>query len=287
MSAKPHSKVLRSSDGCEIYAEATGHSSRPHVVLIHGVTFSGAVFDDFCRQPELLEELYIVRYDLRGHGRSGMPDSPESHQSKLYADDFMAVVRGFKLSKPVLVGWSKGGTIAVDICANVDPLPISGIFYLSSALSVPRLFAGSGTSHFMSLVMACTDPVTTPAGLLGVVDATFCAPRKPAPPFQLRCMWAGMQAMQTALVRGAIFRRTQDSRKLLEKLEEGLPVYVYYGSHDLLTVGKELEKDLAGKAKDVEVEFVEGAGHALFWEDPEETARVIIRFVKKVQMKRA
>lgn len=57
----PAYKVLKSSDGCEIHAEATGDPSHPHVVLVHGYTLSGAVFDDFCRVP-ILNQLYIVKY---------------------------------------------------------------------------------------------------------------------------------------------------------------------------------------------------------------------------------
>jgi hypothetical protein len=56
----PDSKVLRSSDGCEIYAEATGDRWHPHVVLVHGMTFCGAVFDDLCRLPDMLQNLYVV-----------------------------------------------------------------------------------------------------------------------------------------------------------------------------------------------------------------------------------
>lgn len=46
-----------------------------------------------------------IRYDIRGHGRSGMPTTPEGHASKLYADDFKAVAEAFGLRKPTLIGW--------------------------------------------------------------------------------------------------------------------------------------------------------------------------------------
>lgn len=34
-----------------------------------------------------------VRYDMRGHGRSGKPDSMENYSPQLYANDFLAVSR--------------------------------------------------------------------------------------------------------------------------------------------------------------------------------------------------
>lgn len=54
-------RIVRSSDGEQIYAEATGNPSKPHAVLLHGLALNGAVFDEFCATPKLLEDLYIVR----------------------------------------------------------------------------------------------------------------------------------------------------------------------------------------------------------------------------------
>ena len=42
---------------------------------------------------------------MRGHGRSGKPDSIEGYSSKVYADDFAAVVGAHGLSRPFVVGW--------------------------------------------------------------------------------------------------------------------------------------------------------------------------------------
>jgi pimeloyl-ACP methyl ester carboxylesterase len=58
-------KLLTSSDGMPIFADASGDPSNPHVVLIHGLSLSAAVFDDFCRREDLLQELYIVHAIFR------------------------------------------------------------------------------------------------------------------------------------------------------------------------------------------------------------------------------
>lgn len=42
---------------------------------------------------------------MRGHGRSGKPESMESYSPQLYANDFMIVSRAFDLNKPTYVGW--------------------------------------------------------------------------------------------------------------------------------------------------------------------------------------
>jgi pimeloyl-ACP methyl ester carboxylesterase len=46
-----------------------------------------------------------VRYDVRGHGRSGKPSDVAAWESKRLAEDFDAVVEAFKLDKPFVLGW--------------------------------------------------------------------------------------------------------------------------------------------------------------------------------------
>ena len=120
-----NSKTLFSWDGTKIYADASGTPEKPEIVFIHGQGLSGAVFDIIFSDKRFTEEFYLVRhllvvglvflrqdnhvwkvrYDMRGHGRSDKPDGSEGYASKLYADDFAAVMKAFNLRKPVVVGW--------------------------------------------------------------------------------------------------------------------------------------------------------------------------------------
>lgn len=60
MSFDTTSKVLTSSDGTEIYAEAVGNPLKPHVVFVHGFTLSGAVFDRIFLNAKFQESYYLV-----------------------------------------------------------------------------------------------------------------------------------------------------------------------------------------------------------------------------------
>ena len=53
-------KTIHSTDGTPIYAEATGNPKNPCVVLIHGLTLSGAVFDVVFADKRLLDRIYMV-----------------------------------------------------------------------------------------------------------------------------------------------------------------------------------------------------------------------------------
>ncbi|KAG2141424.1 uncharacterized protein EDB93DRAFT_1252570 [Suillus bovinus] len=93
------SKLVTSSDGCQIYAEGVGNLEGPTIVL-------------------LLSKVYLLRYDMRSHGRSGRPVNQSDYSSPKFAEDFMAAVEGFNRQKPHLLGWSLGATVATDDVAD-------------------------------------------------------------------------------------------------------------------------------------------------------------------------
>ncbi|KAG5651548.1 hypothetical protein H0H81_008258 [Sphagnurus paluster] len=99
------SRILLSVDETEIYAEAIGDSAKPAIVFIHGILLSSVVFDDIFNDLSWCSELYLIRYDIRGHGRSGKPDNEDAWDSQRFAQDFDTVVQAFGLKKPFVAGW--------------------------------------------------------------------------------------------------------------------------------------------------------------------------------------
>lgn len=53
-------KILISSDGTQIYADAVGNHSKPHIVFVHGISLSAAVFDKIFLNPEYQDRYYLV-----------------------------------------------------------------------------------------------------------------------------------------------------------------------------------------------------------------------------------
>lgn len=96
-----------------MYAEVIGDPSKPTVVFAHGIYSSAAIFDNMFSDERLLAEVYLIRYDLRGHGRSGKPENPEAYVSQLFAADYAAVAREFEVKRPVWFGWCYGGMVVI------------------------------------------------------------------------------------------------------------------------------------------------------------------------------
>lgn len=96
---------MTSPGGMKIWAESAGDPSKPAIIFIHGLSCTAFAFEPQYVDPELLKDLYLVRYELRGHGRSGMPENAEAYESIHYAEDFHAVCEESGLKRPFIFGW--------------------------------------------------------------------------------------------------------------------------------------------------------------------------------------
>lgn len=56
----PITKVITSTDGVIIYSDAIGDPTKPSVVFIHGISLSGACFDNLFADKSLLDKFYLV-----------------------------------------------------------------------------------------------------------------------------------------------------------------------------------------------------------------------------------
>lgn len=89
-----------------LYCEMAG--TGPVVVLLHGFTLDTRMWDD--QFLPLAQKFRVVRYDLRGFGRSAFPtETPYAH-----AEDLRALLDELGIAEAHLVGLSKGGAVALD-----------------------------------------------------------------------------------------------------------------------------------------------------------------------------
>lgn len=92
--------------GGELYFEAEGDGVP--VVLVHGLALDARMWDD--QVPALKDIARVVRYDVRGFGRS----TRDADTSYSHADDLWSLMDHVELDKPVLVGLSMGGRVVVE-----------------------------------------------------------------------------------------------------------------------------------------------------------------------------
>jgi pimeloyl-ACP methyl ester carboxylesterase len=95
---------IYSQDGTRIYVDCCGEG--PTVFLVHGLACNNTIWR---YQKAFLSQRYrVVTLDLRGHGRSGVPESMD-HSTERLAEDLEAVVEAFDPEEFVIVAHSMGG----------------------------------------------------------------------------------------------------------------------------------------------------------------------------------
>lgn len=99
-------------DGAALVPDGDRMRERPTVVLVHG---GPASYDHSYFKPHfarLAREAQVVYLDLRDHGRSGRND-PADWSFEVCADDLRAFCDALGIARPVVLGHSMGGFIAM------------------------------------------------------------------------------------------------------------------------------------------------------------------------------
>jgi 3-oxoadipate enol-lactonase len=100
------SEVIR--DGVKLHFEVNGPKDGPSVVFSNSLGTSLHLWDPIL--PLLPKGLRIIRYDMRGHGKSDAPDGPYTMGQLI--SDAEAVCDAVSVRDAVFVGLSVGGMIA-------------------------------------------------------------------------------------------------------------------------------------------------------------------------------
>jgi pimeloyl-ACP methyl ester carboxylesterase len=90
------------------------------IVFCHGIATNADVW--LAWLPALVADYRIVRFDLRGFGRSQTTIRPEDWSIELLADDLAAVARAAGDERVHLVGESAGGTVALALALKAPDL---------------------------------------------------------------------------------------------------------------------------------------------------------------------
>jgi pimeloyl-ACP methyl ester carboxylesterase len=112
--------------GGKLYYEVAG--SGDPLVLIHGLGLDLRMWDD--QFTELAQHRQVIRYDLRGFGKSTLPTAePYSH-----ADDLKALLTHLNIARADILGLSMGGSVATNFVLTYPEMARS-LILVDSAMS--------------------------------------------------------------------------------------------------------------------------------------------------------
>ena len=103
------------ADGCPIHVEVEGRDNAPALMLSNSLGTDLHMWDD--QAGEFAKHFRLVRYDRRGHGKSGVTARAPISMEQL-GRDVLAILDAFKIKKTNWCGLSMGGMVGQWLGAN-------------------------------------------------------------------------------------------------------------------------------------------------------------------------
>lgn len=251
-----------------LYYEDEG--SGPQVLLIHGHTLDRRLWDPLL--PQLLDAgLRVLRFDLRGHGRSSRPQS--GYHPSHHAADLAAVLDAAGVDEILAVGHSIGGAVVLEAAVTM-PERLTGLVLLSPVMP-DRPFE----PEFMDNLREVARVIRSHG-----VRAAMEGPWARSPLFERSFSREEVREAAAAITRdfpGAEYLATGRDRvergwSVPDRLAEiSLPTVVMVGEHEMAGFRAYAEEAAAG-IPGARLEVVEDGGHLLPLEEPQRVATAIV-----------
>jgi pimeloyl-ACP methyl ester carboxylesterase len=253
------------ANGLDHYYEEAG-SGQP-LLFVHGAFVDGRMWEP--QFAAFARRYRVVRYDLRGHGRTG-PSSLETYTIDGLADDLAGLVEALGLEEPIVCGLSLGGMIAQAYAVR------------ESARLRALILAGTAVSVSLTLSDKLQRYVLFPKWAMRLTIRSLSARNFTRFSFWLARVtrsgeWFGQDEATAGYVRDCMLEMS-DAEYLkiydaiygfdLQPLERiQAPVLVLNGEHESKAVFRHTEEMLR-RIPDVQAAIVPGAGHTSNMENP-------------------
>jgi len=247
--------TVASADGVEI-AYTVHRIGAPNLVLVRGWMCDQSYWDE--QVPVLAEAFGVVTVDLAGHGGSGVNRASWTIAS--LGDDVAAVIEKVGLDQVIVVGHSMGGRVALDVARKL-PGTVVGIIAVDTFKDVSAELPPEQVEQFISGFEQ-----DFPNACDGFVRSMFVANTEAVIVDEVASdMCSGPGEIGAALIRayGAFDLREGFA-------QAGVPIRAI--NCDKSPTNVEANRELA----DFDVTLLEGYGHFLMQEAPEELSRAMI-----------
>jgi pimeloyl-ACP methyl ester carboxylesterase len=266
-------------NGTKLYYEISGKGEP--LILIHG-SFGDRRF--WSNQFNALAKKFkVICYDVRGFGKSALPDSNEAYTD---AADLNALMEFLKIEKAHICGLSLGSIIAIDLALTYPQRCIS-------LIPVGPRVTGDATDQYRS---ANGDSIRE------IIATTTTIAKTQGPKAATDFLWKGNHAMgRTVIDPGTLstlltmgyeyswWRYLHTSKRSfaeplgIKRLSEiKIPTLVVTAEYDL-ELCKEIAAIMIKQMPNAKLVSIKAAGHLMNMDQPEEFNEVVTNFIKELK----
>jgi len=276
-------------DGAILAWQAEGTGPRT-LIACNGIGVSTFFWRRLSRHFAALGDTFVI-WDYRGHGRSPVPDDPDSLSVVGCARDLWTVADALGCRRAVLVGHSMGSQVILEAFRMHPERVLALVPMLGAAGKVFTSFLGGSRLQplFRSLIeLGSSNAALAQRALrsllrmplvfeavraLGIVHPDLC-PREEFEPYFQHLSQLDLRGY-FALARDLL---THDASDLLEEIT--VPVLVVAGERDLFTPLARA-REMASRIPDAELLVLRQGSHAALVEQPELVALTLEKFLSR------
>jgi len=255
-------------NGTRLYYEVMGEGN--NIVLIHAGKLDRRMWDDQFNQ--FAKHYKVIRYDVRGYGKSEIPQKPYSDVEDLYS-----LLNFLNVRKTCLIGSSMGGKIAIDFTL-VHPEMVSALIPVSSDLSGWNWnWSDEIVQKYQKILETARDEGESKAVEMWLKFPLSPVIEDPAIAAKVRKI---VEENSHVFLLNPLIRRELKPPAMQRLSEIHVPTLITRGEKDIqnfIDIADTLEKNIVGAKKVI----MPGCGHCVNLEKPKEFNRIVLDFLKE------
>jgi pimeloyl-ACP methyl ester carboxylesterase len=270
-------RFLTLASGLRVRVVEAGPENGPPVLLVHGWACSIYSFRHTFA-PLAAAGFRVLAADLKGHGLSDKPTAPGEYGTEALSAHVVEILDALGVGRATLVGHSMGGALALDVAMRA-PERVCRVALLSSI--------GLGEAGLIGVLRLLTPRALAPLyphlarrWLVPLVLRASYGRRAMFTPRDVDEYWAPTQFRSAVHAAWAAAHEFVWSPVPAERLRTlRCPALVVFGTRDHLVEPCSARR-LVEALPDVRLHLVEGAGHVVMEEAPDEVNRTLLAFLR-------
>lgn len=254
----------------EVELDCQVEGQGPWLILSHSLTTDRGMWD--LQIPQLVGKFRVLRYDMRGHGRSAAPSGPYSFDE--LGGDVLGLMDALGIERASYVGLSIGGMIGQHLALRA-PQRFERMVFANTTSRMPPEGAALWDERLRLVGELGLEPMVQPT-----LERWFTETYRQAHPDVME--WIGAMIRHTPATGYIGCGRAIQSLDFTERLGGiRLPVLVIAGAEDPGTppaAGATIAQAIPG----ARLEIIQGASHLSCVEQPEAFNRLLLAFLQDI-----